>query len=266
MVATVTRPPAYDPVQPDKVDTSVQIVQSQVNVGEFGWTTNDMTSVKDIVRYVATAQKAAESADANAQYVQGQMDRLDSGLSEMESIHTETQTIHTNTQTIYENILKETSGAQTAIAAAQQLVTTADQKSQQAIDASNEVKKYALSALYSFKDWGLVNDTEFTMSPTNGTIQKIRLTHPTTDIVLLPFKTDPDATVRQLTLIVEQGTGSNLITFTKQSDGSNNVRWNNSRPPRLSYEADKADVITLLSYDKGINWLGFYNGGWFSMA
>lgn len=64
MVATVTRPPAYDPVQPDKVDTSVQIVQSQVNVGEFGWTTNDMTSVKDIRRYAPWPCRPAGSCSS----------------------------------------------------------------------------------------------------------------------------------------------------------------------------------------------------------
>lgn len=40
------------------------------NVSNFGWTSNDLTSVKDLVIWVDTAQNAAQSASDNAEYVE----------------------------------------------------------------------------------------------------------------------------------------------------------------------------------------------------
>lgn len=42
----------------------------EANVSQFGWTTNDLKSVKDLVTWVAVAIEAAETAQANAKYVE----------------------------------------------------------------------------------------------------------------------------------------------------------------------------------------------------
>lgn len=265
------RPPAYVPVKPGDVDTSVQITQSTVNVGEFGWTTNDMTSVKDIVRYVATAQAAAESADLNAQYVQSQMDILDQGVSTVQSIQQTVSTTATQIAADKTYIDGRVQDANTAATNAEQAAQVATDQANKAVTAQNIIQTYALAALYSFKDHGIITDADIDILRNDGTVQKLRLTKPTTNISLTPFPNDPNDTARQLTLIIEQGTGSNKITFTPEVDPDdatahvNVVNWNNGRPPRLSYEVDKADVITLLTTNKGKHWYGFFNGGWFNV-
>lgn len=271
-VTFATRPPAYDPVKPSDVDASVQITQSTVNVGEFGWTTNDMTSVKDIVRYVATAQAAAESADLNAQYVQSQMDILDAGVS---TVNGALSTITNAQQQIAADkqyMDTKTAEAASSATAANQAATNALNSANKALASENVIKTYALAALYSFKDQGTITDDDYDILVSEGTVQKLRLTKPTTNLNLNPFPTDPANTARQITLILEQGTGSNKITFNQLPDPDdstahiNVVNWNNGRPPRLSYEVDKADVITLLTTDKGKHWYGFFNGGWFNVV
>lgn len=272
MADAPVRPPAYVPGTPSDTDTDVVITQPTVNVGEFGWTTNDLTSVKDIVRYVATAQAAAASAEANAIYVSAQMDKLDAGVAEVESIQQSVTATSNDINVKYQQILTANADSQTYAANAKGYSDSASQSAAAAAASEAVVKTYALAALYSYFDQGVVTSATATVTATNGTVQRLRLSVPTTDIYLKPFSTDPDNTVRQLTLIIEQGTGSNLITFTPRVDPDdatkqiNVVHWNNDRPPRLSYEIDKADIVTLLSHDKGKTWFGFFNGGWFNIA
>lgn len=69
------------------------VVDAQTpNSGLFGWTSNDLTSVRDLAMWVSEAQKAAESAQANADYtadvlvhVQEQAGAIDAGLVEVDS-------------------------------------------------------------------------------------------------------------------------------------------------------------------------------------
>ncbi len=44
---------------------------STPNVSQFGWTSQDLRSVKDLLRFVDAAMEAAESAQENADYVAG---------------------------------------------------------------------------------------------------------------------------------------------------------------------------------------------------
>lgn len=64
-------------------------------------------------------------------------------------------------------------------------------------------------------------------------------------------------TSQQITLVLTQGTGVNKVAW------PDNVRWQNNHTPVLSYTAGKTDVITLLTYDNGTTWLGFYSGAGF---
>lgn len=76
------------------------VVDAQTpNSGLFGWTSNDLTSVRDLAMWVSEAQKAAESAQANADYtadvlvhVQEQAGAIDAGLVEVDSKITQLNT------------------------------------------------------------------------------------------------------------------------------------------------------------------------------
>lgn len=61
-------------------------------------------------------------------------------------------------------------------------------------------------------------------------------------------------TAQQVTLVLTQGTGVNKVSW----PGS--VRWQHGHIPVLSYIRGKTDVITLVTYDTGKTWLGFYSG------
>ena len=76
------------------------VVDAQTpNSGLFGWTSNDLTSVRDLAMWVSEAQKAAESAQANADYtadvlvhVQEQAGAIDAGLVEVDNKITQLKT------------------------------------------------------------------------------------------------------------------------------------------------------------------------------
>lgn len=68
------------------------------NAGQFGWTSNDLTNVKDLAMWVSEAQFAAESASANANftsevltYVQQQSGLIDTALIDVDSKVTQLQ-------------------------------------------------------------------------------------------------------------------------------------------------------------------------------
>ncbi|QQK87890.1 hypothetical protein pSalSNUABM01_021 [Salmonella phage pSal-SNUABM-01] len=68
------------------------------NASQFGWTSNDLTNVKDLAQWVSEAQNAAESASTNAQYtadvltyVQAQVGHIDGALIDVNTIQTQLQ-------------------------------------------------------------------------------------------------------------------------------------------------------------------------------
>ncbi len=73
------------------------------NASQFGWTSNDLTNVKDLAQWVSEAQNAAESASTNAQYtadvltyVQAQVGHIDGALIDVNTIQTQLQTMISN--------------------------------------------------------------------------------------------------------------------------------------------------------------------------
>lgn len=77
-------------VDPDRA--SIVVDAQTPNSGLFGWTSNDLTSVRDLAMWVSEAQNAAESAQANADYtsevlthVQTQAGAIDAGLVEVDA-------------------------------------------------------------------------------------------------------------------------------------------------------------------------------------
>lgn len=68
------------------------------NASQFGWTDNDLSGVKDLAVWVNTAQEAATSAQANADY-------LEASVTFINDSRTESQ-----------NILSQVKASQTAVA------------------------------------------------------------------------------------------------------------------------------------------------------
>lgn len=81
----------------------------------------------------------------------------------------------------------------------------------------------------------------------------ITLTAGTCDLTLTGALAEAD-TAQQITLVLTQGAGVNKIRWPEA------VRWQHGHTPVLSYTQGKTDVVTLVTYDNGRTWLGFYSG------
>lgn len=250
-------PQRASPFRPDTLSTADPDILGQPNVGLFGWTTNDLTSVKDIITYVNTALQAAESAQANAKYVADSLDRMEelntqyqNVLNQINSMYVEMQAINENVNTASNNVIAyadETKGYRDATKSYHDEVKI----------LRDEVIAYAMQSIYKYGDAGNVPSGTLNINIAAGSVQNFVLTQAETNIDVMTF-TDPTSTCRQLTLMFVQGTGANQLKWPTK------VKWNNDRNPIFSYVQGKMDVITLLTKDSGVSWYGFYNGGWFN--
>lgn len=82
---------------------------------------------------------------------------------------------------------------------------------------------------------------------TGNKVFNLTLNNPNTSINILP---NTKTQVYDCTIIIEQGTGSNLVSW------SSNVKWSFNRQVLLSYEQSQKDIISLETYDGGITWYG----------
>ncbi|EHV9720250.1 hypothetical protein K1B37_000969 [Vibrio parahaemolyticus] len=89
-----------------------------------------------------------------------------------------------------------------------------------------------------------------------GAVFLITLSQAMTTINVNAVGTDPTAAL-QCILILEQGTGSNKVTW------DSSIKWPTSTPPHISYEAGKQDTVALLSVDEGETWLAFLSASGF---
>lgn len=62
---------------------------------------------------------------------------------------------------------------------------------------------------------------------------------------------------QEISIKLKQGNGTNKVTW------PSNIKWPNGIPPTLSYTANKIDVVTLVTDDKGVTWYGFFAGASF---
>lgn len=93
-------------------DSVLVATASTPNTSQFGWTSNDLTSVKDLAQWVSEAQNAAESASANAQYssevlvhVQDQANIIDAQMIDLDTRITEFNETYTVFLTQYSDFL-----------------------------------------------------------------------------------------------------------------------------------------------------------------
>jgi|AKZA01.1.fsa_nt_gi hypothetical protein len=252
MATLPTKPDAF--TQPASEDIS----NLGVNVAPFAWTTNDITSVKDILTYVQTALQAAESAQANAAVATAAVDRinlLDSQyqvkLQDIDQMYDNMVTLSNNVTVTNADLIQYRDQTKAYRDTTQAMYT-------EVIGLRDDILTYALQAIYKyFANNNPGASGSLALNVADGTVQFFKLQQPSTTFNIATF-TDPVSTCRQITLILQQGTGANQVTWPSK------VRWNNNRTPVLSYVKDKVDFITLLTKDSGATWYGFYNGGWFN--
>lgn len=229
---------------------------TQVNVGQFAWSTNDLTSVKDIVAYVNTALEAAVSAQENALYVQ-------EALQQMEDLNTQYRNVLNEIDSMYTNmvdLVNTVNFSKNEITGyVDECRTFRDQSQVIYNDMSiirDQMITFAMQAVYKSSDMIDIGAT-INIDPLNGSVQRFNLTAPVATVTIATT-TDPAQTARQITLIFNQGTGANKMVWPSK------VKWNNGRTPIFSYVQNKSDVVSLLSWNSGTSWYGFYNGGWFN--
>lgn len=231
-------------------------ITTQPNVSAFSWTTNDMTSVKDIITYVQTAQQAAASASDSAVLAEAsRQDVLAIKLSYDQTIVKIDQQ-YIDMVNLANSISTDTTEIQTYVNQTQNLRDEVVVLHSQVSDWRDDIQTYHMMSVYQFLSRTLTTSAE-TINPLGGSVQQLILNAANTTLSFSPFSDDINK-ARQLTLFIRQGTGSNTITWPAS------IRWNNDRLPTLSYISGRVDTITLITFDSGVKWYGFYNGGWFN--
>lgn len=119
------------------------------------------------------------------------------------------------------------------------------------------IKSYTLSSTYMFFENTTPSTDGVTLDVTDGSVLKYTLGAAEVPVNFNAIPPETQSVARQLTVIFEQGTGANKVKWPAH------VKWSQDREPVLSLEKGRMDVVTLLTYNKGVTWLGFFNGGWF---
>lgn len=236
-------------------DDAAILQGAQPNVGLFAWTTNDLTSVKDIITYVQTALEAANSAQASAIAADASRQEVLAIKLQYDQIVVQIDQQYSDMVNLANSISVDTTQIQQYVTQAQNIKTSVDASYQQISLWRNEIQQYQMMAVYQYLNRN-VTGTTVSIGVVSGSVQRVVLNSSTTTVTFVPFSDGADK-ARQLTLLLKQGTGSNKVVW------PSSIRWNNGRPPVLSYLTGRVDVITLLTYDSGTSWYGFYNGGWF---
>ncbi|AEK81928.1 hypothetical protein [Salmonella phage 7-11] len=236
-------------------DDAAILQGAQPNVGLFAWTTNDLTSVKDIITYVQTALEAANSAQASAIAADASRQEVLAIKLQYDQIVVQIDQQYSDMVNLANSISVDTTQIQQYVTQAQNIKTSVDASYQQVSLWRDEIQQYQMMAVYQYRD-RTITGTTVEIGPLAGSVQRLTLNSSTTTVTIGSFSDGPDK-ARQLTLLIKQGTGSNKVVW------PSSIRWNNNRAPVLSYLTGRVDVITLLTYNSGASWYGFYNGGWF---
>ena len=236
-------------------DDAAILQGAQPNVGLFAWTTNDLTSVKDIITYVQTALEAANSAQASAIAADASRQEVLAIKLQYDQIVVQIDQQYSDMVNLANSISVDTTQIQQYVTQAQNIKTSVDASYQQISLWRDEIQQYQMMAVYQYRD-RTITGTTVEIGPLAGSVQRLTFNSSTTTVTIGPFSDGPDK-ARQLTLLIKQGTGSNKVVW------PSSIRWNNNRAPVLSYLTGRVDVITLLTYNSGASWYGFYNGGWF---
>lgn len=254
------QPAAYtiEPTADTTSDSSAAadiVAGGQPNVGLFSWTTNDLTGVKDIVTYVKAALAAAESAQASAAQAESTKNNVEELSHQYEAIVNQIDNQYTQIVNLANTINVDVNQISAYVNEAEDIKDVVNQQYIEVNTWREEVIKYAMQAVYKYYERS-ANGQTVTLEMTNGSIQKLILLSSNTTVEL-NTPAGEENLCRQLTLMLQQGTGSNKVTWPSY------IKWNNGRTPTLSYDINKIDIVTLLTKDSGASWFGFYNGGWF---
>lgn len=230
---------------------------AQPNVSPFGWTDGEVGDIRDIISYVQQALNAANRAEAAAATAAASAEAINDLAVQFENSLVLISQQYKDMTDLYNKYLSTWGDLE--------VIHTDVTNKYNAINViysdiehlRDEVVTYALQAIYRFNSMDEVAASR-AIDVTQGACQSMTLMQPSTTVTIKAFS-DPTNTCRQLTLLVKQGTGANKVVW----DGK--IKWNNSREPVLSYIKDKIDIITLLTIDSGVTWMGFYNGGWFDV-
>lgn len=237
-------------------DDAAILAGGQPNVGLFAWTTNDLTSVKDIITYVQASLEAATRAEAAAISAEASRQEVLAIKLQYDQVVVQIDQQYADMVNLANSISADTTQIQQYVTQAQNIKTSVDQSYQQISIWRDEIQQYQMMSVYQYINRN-VSGTSVSIGVVSGSVQRLVLNASTTTVTILPF-TDGADKARQLTLLVKQGTGSNKVVW------PSTIMWNNGRPPVLSYLTGRVDVITLLTYNSGASWYGFYNGGWFN--
>lgn len=249
------------PTQPAAFETTLTddaaIIQGgQPNVGLFAWTTNDLTSVKDIITYVQASLEAATRAEAAAVSAEASRQEVLAIKLQYDQVVVQIDQQYADMVNLANSISADTTQIQQYVTQAQNIKNNVDVSYAQISIWHDEILQYQMMAVYEFTDRN-ISTTTYQIKPLDGSVQRLVLNASTTTMTFATFA-DGANKARQITLLLKQGTGSNRVTW------PSSIRWNNGRAPVLSYLTGRVDVITLLTYDSGTSWYGFYNGGWFN--
>ena len=200
------------------------------------------TILDETKRVVITIENKVEEANNAAKDAQSAANEASKSLTDVQAIQKDINNKVTEVTNIADQAKKDADLAQEA--------------ANSVLDVKNTLEQ--VLAFYKVVDHKEITGTEVTIDPNAACMQSLTLTQPNTTINIGEL-TGPTGIYRQLTLLIKQGTGANL------ADWGYSVRWSNARKPTLSYRKDAVDLVTLLTVDGGLTWLGMFNGGWFNV-
>lgn len=233
------------------------LIGGQPNVGLFSWTSNDMTSVKDIVTYVQAAMAAAEAAQAAASVAEDAKNEVNNTKASYDLIINTINQQYIDMTELSNQMSQDVASLNVLVGDVNNVKTSVDISYAQMSIWNQENRAYHLLSVYQFVEEN-PGSSDLEVSVTRGAVQRITLTSGETNFSVNSFSDGSDK-ARQLTLILKQGTGSNKVKW------PSNIHWNNERAPNLSYVQGRSDIVTILTHDSGANWYGFFNGGWFNV-
>lgn len=241
---------------PKADDSNADImIGGQPNVGLFAWTTNDLTGIKDIITYVQAALDAATRAEAAAADAENTRLHIDQIAADYENKVVHIDEVLKQVQDLAASINVDLTAIQKYVDEAEDIRDASKQIYDQVKIWYDEIRQYQMLAVYKYFE-DTADTASYPIHTDDATVQYIILQSGTTTFTITT--PNDNGNCRQLTLMLQQGTGANKVVW------PSSVRWNNGRTPVLSQDTGKVDVLTLLTKDSGAKWYGFYNGGYFN--
>lgn len=197
------------------------------NAGQYGWSSFESAHFNQLLEYVNFTKKTAESLN-------GKIDYIDLRISDAERALANVYKAVENTVLKYDDFLSRYEA----------VLIYFNQMGEWA-DSVGKIAKAFTTVVYED-----VIGTDHTIVAGDSNYFSIKLDAPDATVNIISGSTSLVSQGFKLTLVVEQTTGNNNITWDA------NIKWPQGSPPTLSYNPGAIDVFEFVTVDGGNVWYG----------